>query len=1157
MDNDPLSSSYGDVYVVSENFIEKFDSSGKFLLSFGGEEGTGNGQFSGGTGAVSVGPEGKVYVGDKARVQVFEPSGVWLENISLASLSSEFGPRSLAVDMSGDLFVKDNGVSGVREFEPDGTEKATQFDAGSTTVTALAVDGSGDLFVGESSEDASPGTFHVLEYSPSGEDLASFDNESGLGFRPGMTFASALGVGELYVSTLVAPEAKVTMVPVPVSGPPVIESGSVSATAGQRGDASLAATIDAQGNVTSYRVEYVDEASFQEGGFENASSTPEVLLGSKFEEVPVTVALNRLIPGETYHYRIFASSSAGSEASPDQVFTEVPPALIDGPWAEDVTTTSATFAAEIDPLGLDTEYRLEYGPTTAYGTTLSGSLGEGEGYVPASFHRQDLSPGTTYHYRMIVHNEAGVYAGPDHTLTTQVAGGQELSLPDGRAWELVSPADKKGALVGPMVHSKEPDQAAVDGSGLAYQASEPVGEDVVGHFVSAETLSMRGVNGWSSQSVAARDSLPPEGARASEVAYGSGSFDVFSTDLSLTLYEAGTGISVPPPPQSPEATERTLYLRNSATGKFLPLETQTDVVPGKKFNDKTMKFLAGTPDLSHVIFGSTVALTPEAVEGETKRQNLYEWSAGGLQLVNITPATPEAPNGTTEPDAHLGSRVNESEGMTARAISSDGRWVVWAHGELLGGAGVASTPPVSLYVRDMLEKKTFKLGGDYPRFETMSSDGSRVFFVETSEGHGGDLYVFDTETGIQTDLTADHGAGEANAGVQDAVMGASEDGSYIYFVATGALASGAVKDADNVYVAHDTAGGWTTKYIATLSGEDSKSWRGGEKEAPAVESSAPPELNLVSSRVSPNGRYLSFMSERSLTGYDNLDAVSGQPDEEVYLYDADQNRLVCASCNPTGARPVGVFDDREFVNSLFADLETAWSHNLGSGDHWLAGSVPGWETTLYGVTPYQPRYLSDSGRLFFDSPDALVPQDTNGLEDVYEYEPVASSETVASDNCTTASETYSAVSGGCVSLISSGQSSGESIFVDASENGNDVFFDTNSKLTGEDYDTSYDIYDAHVCSTEAPCRSEPVVPPPCTSGDSCKAAPAPQPEIFGPAPSATFSGIGNVVEEAKPSVVKHKTKKKAKPKSQTGKHKKHKKRKAKKAHKTRSNRKGR
>ena len=101
------------------------------------------------------------------------------------------------------------------------------------------------------------------------------------------------------------------------------------------------------------------------------------------------------------------------------------------------------------------------------------------------------------------------------------------------------------------------------------------------------------------------------------------------------------------------------------------------------------------------------------------------------------------------------------------------------------------------------------------------------------------------------------------------------------------------------------------------------------------------------------------------------------------------------------------------------------------------------------------------------------------------------------------------VSGGCVGLISSGVSGEESAFFDASENGDDVFFVTAAKLVSADYDNSFDVYDAHVCGAESVgCVSEPVSSPPCSSGDSCKAAPGPQPEIFGPAPSATFSGRG-------------------------------------------------
>jgi hypothetical protein len=1147
VDNDPLSSSYGDVYVESgKGYVEKFDSSGKYLLTIGAA--TGNGHLSASR-VVAVGPEGKVYAGDRARVQVYEPSGVWLESISLAGLSSNGSPEALAVDGSGDIFVKDFGVPSVRELEANGTEKATQFDAGSEKVLALAVDGSGDLFVGETSVLNSPGTYRVLEYSPVGEQIASFGNESSLGFREGIAFASVLGVGELYVTNITETTAYVSVEPTSVAGPPVIEPGSVSSTPGQRGKASVAATIDPEGSATSYRVEYIDEEGFQASGYAGASSTPEASLGPKFEEVPVTVQLSGLTPGATYHYRFVATSSAGSETGPDQTFTEVPPALIGGPWVASVTSTSATFATEVDPLGLSTEYSMEYGTSTAYGQSLSGNAGDGEGYMPVSFHRQNLTPGTVYHYRVVVHNEAGSFASADHVFTTQPAVGQVFSLPDGRAWELVSPPNKNGALIGPIVRSAEPDQAASDGGAVAYEVSEPIGEGAVGHSAAVEVLSTRGAGGWGSQDVSTRNALPPEGERPSQLAYGSGAWHVFSADLSVGLYEPGPGSA--PAVQSPEASERTLYLRDS-DGTFLPLETSADVSTGNSFGDPEMRFLAGTPDLSHVVFASSDALTPEAVEGVRKEgtnppQNLYEWSReGGLQLVNVAPGTSELPEGATEPGAEIGSAVLYAQGMSARAISTDGRWIVWGKGELLGGQ---KPSPVSLYVRDMVGRKTFRLGGGYVRFETMSSDGSDVFFAETADGSGGDLYVFDTVTGTQTDITAQHGAGET-AGVQDAVMGASEDGSYVYFVATGVLAAGAVKGADNIYVAHDTAGGWTTTFVAMLSGEDAKSWHGyGDFERPSVENNIPVKFGLVSSRVSPNGRYLVFMSERSLTGYDNLDAISGQPDEEVYLYDAVSNRLVCASCDPSGARPVGVYDNRLYKEPLLVDPNVAWSAVEGSGNHWLAGSVPGWENSFNGgVIAYQPRYLSDSGRVFFDSPDALVPQDTNGLEDVYEYEPAGVG------SCVSASSTFSEGSNGCVGLISSGQSSSESSFVDASETGNDVFFDTTSKLTGLDVDTTYDIYDARVCEAGAPCPVEPVSPPSCASGDSCKAAPSPQPEIFGPAPSATFSGIGNVSEEAKPSVVK--PKKKGKSKSKAGKHKQRPK-KTKKARKARSNGKGR
>lgn len=614
VDNNPPSSSpsSGDVYAVDwENFrVEKFDSSGKFLLMFGGgvdeatsgdvciadeacragTEGPADGQFEWAYRAsfIAVGPGGRVYVGDKARVQVFEPSGAWKENISLAGLSATGKVKALAVDASGDVFVKDEGVPGVREFNPGGTEKTAEFDTGSESVEAIALDGSGDLFVGDSS-----GGFHVLEYDSAGNELASFGSKT-LTASGGMAFSNA--TGELYVSgerEFEGPinredEPKVWVLTVPSPGP-LVEPGSASATPGLRGTATLEASVNPEGNETTYRFEYVDEAHFQTSGYASASSTPPVSIGSGFEDRSASSSLTGLVPGAIYHYRILASNSKGTTSSADRTFTETPPALVDGPWAANVASTSATLAAEIDPLGASTEYRLEYGTSTSYGHVLSGDVGEGMANVSISYHRQELEPDTTYHYRLVTNNEVGTVEGLDHTFTTQVVSGQGSMLPDGRAWELVSPPDKKGAAIELFNAFSLPTQAASDGSGIIYLTQGPqVGEDPGGRSIASYVLSRRGSGGWKSEDITLPRRALREGEQGSSLIadIGGGVYYLFSQDLSLAVAEPTVNAT---PLLSSEATERTLYLRNDTDGSFLPLVTATNVPPGTKFGGKRLK----------------------------------------------------------------------------------------------------------------------------------------------------------------------------------------------------------------------------------------------------------------------------------------------------------------------------------------------------------------------------------------------------------------------------------------------------------------------------------------------------------------------------------------------------------------------------------------
>jgi hypothetical protein len=815
------------------------------------------------------------------------------------------------------------------------------------------------------------------------------------------------------------------------------------------------------------------------------------------------------------------------------------PPVLEDESVSNIASTSATFDAQVNARGSNTEYWVEYGTTAAYGASApvpAGLIAAGFGGSDVEVHRADLLTGTSYHYRVVARNELGTVYGVDDTFTTQTAG-EELTLPDGRAWELVSPADKKGALI-ELFTSGGQTQAASDGHAITYLSQGPsIGENPEGKFTFTQNLSARGVDGWGSQDLTLPMGLPEEGAKASgNITDFALEYDLFSPNLSLGVAEPQALGTLP---LAPGATERTLYLREDLTNSFLPLVTPADVPAATQFGggevpEEQMHFLAATPDFSHVIFESPLALTPEATR-EGERWNLYEWDAGKLQLIDVLPDDKLPTDAGELGGALLGGEGGpygfNPTGGVARAVSDDGRRVAWTWGspwrEYRG-----------LYVRDTVEEKTVQVGGLGAVLQDMNSDGSRVFYLEK-----GDLYMFSYSTDTSTDLTSARGAGELNAGVREDIMGSSEDGSSVYFVATGDLANGAVSGEDNLYVTKEEDGAWVTKFIGALSSEDENSWY-----EPANTTNPALDLPLVSSRVSPDGRYMAFMSDRPLTGYDNTDANSGQPDQEVYLYDAVAGKLVCASCDPTGARPVGVLDigagsqgKETTVGNLLVDRRGEWSQDAGLRNQWLAGNIPGWDEKNASVGTYQPRYLSDSGRLFFNSPDALVPSDTNGLEDVYEHEPAGVGD------CTSASSTFSARSGGCVNLISSGTSKDESEFFDASENGDDVFFLTSSRLTAEDYDTSFDLYDAHVCSATVPCVSSPVSPPPCTSGDSCKVAPSPQPEIFGPAPSATFSGIGNVVEEPKKGVVKHKAK--AKPKKKHAKHKR-KKRNGKKAKKS-------
>jgi hypothetical protein len=1135
VDNDPLSSSHGDLYVVDRGNqrVEKFGPDGEFILGFG-EAGSGPGQFEGlGIHAVAVGPSDTVYVADIERVQKFSPAGALEGEIALPSIG---GIEDLLVDSVGDLYVlPELEGQGVRKFDGTGTELGSPRDPGlGGTEPAIAIGPGDELIVNDPLIKG-----RIFAYDSSGAQLSS--QPQGKDAR-GIAYAE--GPAALYV--IHKHPARVLTTTLATPGTPlIIEDSEAANEVGTQG-ATLNATVNPEGGEeTTFHFEYGTEAGVY------PEETPEEALGTGegFEDIAAAKAIEGLAPRTTYHFRVVATNKEGKTAAgPDQSFETLPPVSVDSSSASHITATSATLEAELNPHGLPTTYRFEYDTVpytegeSPHGTaTPLGSAGEGEVDVLRSAQVQGLEAGTVYHFRVVAENELGTTEGPNRTFATQSA--LASALPDNRGWEQVSPLDKHGIPLETIKREGGLIQAAADGHAITYFAkgaivSEPAGDRSA---VNSQVLSARTASGWSTA-----DITTPHQAPAGVYPGKDSEYKLFSADLSLGAVEP-----IGATPLSPQATEPTPYLRLPGGG-YEPLVNPSNVPEGTHFGGKELgpeefergvNFVTATPDFSHILLKSPTSL----VEGfETGGgQGIYEWSEGALAPVSFVPSGAAALCGGAAPACESAgdSRVGNGNFQVRNAISADGSRIFF------------STGP-ELYLRDIPRGETLRLDAAAPGveepsaagaiFQFASTDGSRVFFTDaqrltedsTARPSKPDLYLCEVREGgagqlecALTDLTPDHTPNES-ANVLGAAIGGADDGSSVYFVANGALTGEpgpagetavhgdcgeAASDSCNLY-RYDIATE-SIQLLAVLSGADFPDW---------TASSEGLQLGELTARVSPNGRYLAFMSERQLTGYDNRDAKSGARDEEVFLYDAGgeggAGRLLCASCNPTGARPAGRQGPPNVPYAL-VDGAPNWQNR------WYAANVPGWTNVDNQHALYQSRYLSNSGRLFFNSSDALVPTDTNGSEDVYQYEPPQGPGQPASNTCAESAPTFSSASEGCVSLISSGESAEESAFMDASESGDDVFFLSAAKLGPRDTDTALDLYDARVEGGEA----APAKPVEC-AGDACQRPVAPPND---PTPgSLTFQGAGNLLQcprgkvKRSGSCVKQKAKKKHKSKKQ-------------------------
>ncbi len=393
-----------------------------------------------------------------------------------------------------------------------------------------------------------------------------------------------------------------------------------------------------------------------------------------------------LQPDTVYAVSFVTANVFGAELGLPATFRTLPETYV-----TDVSSSGVTLHAVLDPEGQPTTYRFEYGTSNSYGfETPESYAGAGSTAVAVEFHQQDLFPATTYHFRVLATSAGKAAESADGVFTTQ-ATGEGFMLPDGRQWELVSPPDKEGGrLIPPSGEGVV--QAAADGGAITYRSElSPTEAEPLGFTFLSQVFSVRGVGGWSSRDI----DTPHDEPTGTPVGKGS-EYRLFSSDLSLGLVEPfGDG----GPPLSGKATERTAYVHDDAPLMPNPPSRRSTANPRRKrarvsgicrwsppptcpqasssaeysVKVKTAWCLhaeGATPDLSHVLFESEAPLTSKAIQAELGEE-LYEWSAGRLQLVSVLPGVAEEPM----------SGKLRFDGFDARnAISADGSRVFWSAG---------------------------------------------------------------------------------------------------------------------------------------------------------------------------------------------------------------------------------------------------------------------------------------------------------------------------------------------------------------------------------------------------------------------------------------------------------------------------------------------
>lgn len=612
------------------------------------------------------------------------------------------------------------------------------------------------------------------------------------------------------------------------------------------------------------------------------------------------------------------------------------------------------------------------------------------------------------------------------------------SLPDCRAWEMVTPPDKGGFDVVNVPVFKPA------GGALVFNTPGAINGATSANGVGNPYLAQRTASGWKSTFIGASDSQNAEGAGLSD----------FTPDLSTAIATLN----------APGLNQRSEYYLRTPTGEF---DEIGPAHPGAQSMGDNAYFGA-SQDLSHIVFESFDNFFPgdPTSPGHT---SLYEYIGTG----NTAPILVDV-DSNGNPISSCGAVLGSPSGSLFHAVSADGSTVFFTPGTGTASSGCLTVS--ELFARiDGGEPDARTVSLSEPSltdcgacdtsspasatFQGASADGSKAFFTTTqpllSGATGENIYEYNFDAAAGQKLQLVSGGDATVTDPASDVLGVtriSGDGSHVYFVAGGVLTTTpnsqgaqASAGADNLYLYEQDAAfpNGRTVFIGDLAAADSSLWG--------------PQAGPVPAEATPDGRFLVFATSAPLTP-DDTDTA-----QDVYEYDATANTLTRISIGSNGSGNDSAFSAS--IANVFTTAYTDFSDSASAGNS-----------------------VSDDGQyVFFTTNEPLVPSDTNGAADVYEYHD------------------------GQVSLISDGTTSTGSTFVGSTASGQDVYFSTRGALVSQDTDGgNLDVYDARINGGFL------VNPPPspCADGDACQGAAtgAPPPAAAG---TVTFTGPGD--RQAAPS----------------------------------------